>query len=529
MSKPLMKFILATNCALLLFCGAAKDPNLFCYRLSSGPVSLDPALASDANSAAVVQEIFDGLVEINPQTGTIVPAVAERWEVLDSGKAWVFHIRPGVRFHNSRLVNAGDFLYSFERALNPKTRCPRTWVLEPILGANDFMSGKTPTVSGIQVLDSLTLKITLEKSFIPFLSHLCMEIASVVPKEEVERWGNEFGFHPVGAGPYKLAKFAPDMEIDLEAFNAYYRPKAQIAKIKYQIVPNDVVAYEQYKSGFLDFLSPVPTGQIASARKIFGNEFHQWPIQELRYLGMNTQKGVLKEHPALRQAISCAIDRKAISNIIYEGVVQPACGILPPGIMASQNDTLCYARNLEKAKELLGREGFPNGKGLPTLTLLYNSREIETRLWQFVKSNLEEAGFSIQLKSLEWGSYLDAVRKGEGDLFRGSWVADYADPHNFLFVLFYSKNAGAAGNYSRYNNPSYDQLVEQAQITSDGTKRQALYQQAEQIIKTDVPICPLFFGGDAILLKNTWSGFTPSVQGVWATPLWQMKKIGKSE
>jgi peptide/nickel transport system substrate-binding protein/oligopeptide transport system substrate-binding protein len=239
---------------------------------------------------------------------------------------------------------------------------------------------------------------------------------------------------------------------------------------------------------------------------------------------MNMEKEVFKNHPGIREAISLSIDRDGISKIIYEDLVTPACGILPPGILVSQNDTLCKTRNLQKAKQLLAQEGFEKGATLPELTLLYNNKEMENRLWQFVKANLEEAGFKIKLKSLEWGAYLEAVRAGECDLFRGSWVADYPDPHNFLFILFYSQNAGSAGNYSRYKNPDYDEMVENAKTEINDSLRILLYRQAENMIKKDLPVCPLFFGGDAVLLKKEWEGFIPSAQGVWATPLNLLKK-----
>jgi len=510
--------------AIILFScsGPKQETGGLLYRLSTSPVSLDPAVATDAASNAIIQEIFDGLVGLDPQSGRVVAGLAEKWEISANGRVFAFDLRSGAKFHNGRIVTAQDVRYSFERILDPKTRCPRTWVLEPIEGSKDFMAGANPHLAGIEVLDSTRLLIRTSEPFVPFLSHLAMEIASIVPREEIEKLGEGFGRNPVGTGPFRMERFIPDVEIVLSRFAEHFGTISGLERIRYLVVPNDVVAYEQYKSGGLEFLSPLPTGQVEQARQAMPGEFHSWPILELRYLGFNMEKELLRDHPGLRQAASLAIDRAGIARIIYEDVVRPACGILPPGLEAAIEDTTCIAMDTARAKALLASEGFPNGAGLPELVLLYNSRDIESRLWQFVKANLEAVGFRIQLKSLEWGSYLEAVRRGECDLFRGSWVADYPDPHNFLYVLFHSGNAGAAGNYSRYSNPDYDQLVEKAKGAVEDSVRVALYQQAEAMIKRDLPVCPLFFGGDAILVKSKYEGFTPSIQGVWATQLNQL-------
>ncbi len=503
------------------FCASKSTGNEFVYRVSSSPVTLDPALSVDASSNAIISELYDGLVEINPKDGKIVPCIAESWKVSKDGMTWIFKIKNGIKFHNNKTVNAYDVKYSLERILKPSTRCPRTWVLEPIKGAKEFMAGESNTVAGINIIDSLTVKISLKEPFAPFISHLAMTIASIVPNGS-----NDLRNKPCGTGPFELERYVRDVEIVLSSFDKYYGKRASIKKVVFRVVPNDIVAYEQYKAGEIDFLNPVPSGLVISVRKKFPNEFHKWPIMELRYLGMNMDKQIFKEHPGLRKAISLAVDRKGIAKIIYEDVVAPTCNIIPPGLRGYVLDTTCYRRNLKLAKEYLKKEGFENGDGLPELTLLYNSKEVESRLWQFVKANLEEAGFKIKLKSLEWGTFLSAVRKGECDLFRGSWVADYPDAHNFMYILFNSKNCGAAGNYSRYNNKEYDKISEQAKVLSDNNKREKMYLKLQKIIKNDMPVCPLFFGGDAILLKEKWKGFIPSVQGAWAVPLNYLHSAG---
>lgn len=512
----------------LFGCGSPPPEDAFRYRLSTTPVSLDPAHAVDAAGLTVIQELFDGLVAMDAVTGEAVPCIASSWEISESGKVWKFLLKDSVFFHNGDKMTADDFCYSFERVLDPKTRCERTWVLEPLLGAKEFMAGSAAHIKGIRVPDSLTLELELAEPFAPFLSHLAMEIASVVSPRAAKKQGKNFGRHPCGTGPYQLEEYLYDNKITLKAFAKHHQGEPAVGKIEYRVVPNDLVAYEQYKSGKLDLLNPVPSGQVSIIRKKRSVEFRQWPILELRYLGMNLEKEPFKSHPKVRKAVSLALNRKGISETIYEGVVQPACRILPPGLGGSEADTSCAAYLPDSAKQLLREAGFPDGKGLPELTLLYNSREIETRLWQYVKACLEETGFKIKLKALEWGTFLEAVRNGECDLFRGSWVADYPDPHNFLHVLFYSENKGSAGNYSRYSNPAYDTVVEKAKTETDPAIRKSLYQKAEEMIRRDVPVCPLFFGGDAVLFSKAYAGFITPSQGVWAVPLDRIKKAEES-
>ena len=514
------------SAVLIISCAGEEEKrvDIFRFRIGADPPSLDPVHSTDTISGAIVSHIFDGLVKLDPETGEVVPAVADTFWSSQDGKVWTFRLKKGVRFHNGREVIARDFHYSFERVLSPETRSERPWVLEPILGARDFIDGIVFSVEGIQAVDDYTLVITLEEHFAPFLAQLCMEIASVVPSEEVAKRKEDFSSHPVGCGPFKFSEWKHDVQVRLERFDDYYGQRAHIDGIEYDILPDVSVALEKYKAGELDLLDDIPPGQVRFLKGRFPDEVKIWPVMSIRYLGMDLQREPFRDNVLLRKAINYAIDKINLCDVIMEGCAVPAKGVLPPLLWDGKERLDVYPYSPKKAKELLEEAGFPDGEGLPELTLWHPNSQAEQRVWQFVQANLQDIGIKTKLKSLDWAVYLSVVRRGRAQLFRGSWVADYADPHNFLYILLYRKNFGEAGNYARYSNLRFDALVEEAKRERDPHKRRKLYREAESIAVEEVPWAFLFHTSDRMIIKPEWKGVVLSQQGDWMIPLERVYK-----
>ncbi len=501
-----------------IFCptGSGVDFN---YRLASDPPTLDPALSTDTTSGAVVLKIFDGLVQFDPETLDVIPAVAERYDILDGGKTYVFYLRRDVRFHNGRYVTASDVQFSFERTLNPKTKSPRTWVLTPIQGSGDYIQGKTDHLRGIEIIDDWTLKLSLDHPFAPFLAQLCMEAASIVPREECEKWGADFKSHPVGCGPFEFVKWAHDVNIILKKNPFYYAGAPFIDKVTFHVIPSVSTAFEEYKSGGLDMLDQIPQGQIMRLRKLLPDDLKIWPFLSIYYIGFNLSKPPFKDNKYLRQAINCAIDKEKICRAIKEGVGSPAKGILPPGIPGYDPNLAGYPYSPEKARELLKKSGYPNGEGLPEITLWHNRDPRHRLIGECVQYYLKQIGIRLKLKNVEWAAYLEACEEGIPLMYRMGWVADYPDADNFLYILLHSSQAGAPGNYSRYSNRKFDELVAKAQIISDPKERIRLYQAAEKIAVNDAVWLFVYYDQETALIKPCWNNVVLSPQGDFTIPL----------
>ncbi len=499
---------------------AGTEPLIFRYRLPTDAPTLDPALSTDTTSGAVVLKIFDGLVQFDPDTLEVVPAVAESWDVSDDGLVFTFKLRKDVKFHNGRPVTARDVQYSFERTLDKKTKSGRVWVLRPIKGAEAFRENQTEHIAGLEIPDEYTVRITLEKPFAPFLAQLCMEAASIVPEEacELEVTGG-FKSNPIGCGPFKFVSWQRDIAIILEANSDYYGGSPTIDEVHFKVINSDATAFEEYKAGGLDFLDTVPPGQIQMVRKKFPEDLKEWPYLSIYYIGFNHSKPPFKGNRYLRQAINYAVDKEKICLAIKEGTGYPVAGALPPGIPGYDPDLKGYPYNPEKARELMVKAGYPNGEGLSEITLWHNRDPRHRLIGECIQYYLSEIGISLRLKNVEWAAYMEACDEGEPLMYRMGWVADYPDADNFLYILLHSSQAGSPGNYARYNNPEFDRLVEEARLSPDPDRRLELYRQAEKVIIEDAAWLFIYYDQELAMIKPRWTNLHLSPQGDFTLPL----------
>ena len=514
--------------AALCGCSGSKvdRSNTLVWRFASDPPSLDPAHSTDTTSGTVTALVFDGLVELDPSTLEIVPAVAESWEVSDDQLVYTFHLRRGVKFHNGREVKADDFRYTFERTMHPDTASERTWVLEFIKGADEFRSGKAKKIEGVEVLDDYTLRLTQKQPYPLFLEYLYMDAANVLPQEVAEKWGDDFVDHLVGCGPYRFLRWKRYAVVELEAFDDYYGGRPKIDRLEFKVIPYQDVALLKYQEGELDILDEIPTGRVRETQQRYPKEFNVWPILGTYYIAINNEKPPFRGNVKLRQALNYAIDKQAICDAILEGVPLPAKGVLPPGIPSYNPDLKGYPYDPERAKKLLAEAGYANGEGLEELELWYNTNQAHERICIQVQNHLRAIGIRVRLRNLDWGSHLEACKSGEPKLMRAAWLADVPDPENFLYVLLHSEKIGT-DNYSRYSNPEFDKLVEKARFTADTEQRIALYRQAEKMAVDDATWIFLYYYGDVMMVKPHVKGVVLPVQGDFRVPLDKLWLEGK--
>jgi oligopeptide transport system substrate-binding protein len=497
---PKSFFYLFSLCCILLSLSCSSQNRLqgyIYYRLDTNPSTLDPALIVDVTGGLISAKLFNGLVRLGENL-SVQPDIAKDWSISRDGLTYTFRLKQGIYFSNNREVKANDFKYSFNRILDSKSRSPNTWVLEKILGANDFMKGWTDDIEGIKVIDDYTLEIRLKRPFSPFLSLLTMTAAYVVPKEEVERWGPDFSSHPVGTGPFTLKEWLPNREIKLERREDYFDRPAEIKGIIYRIIPEDLTAVTEFEASNIDVLT-IPASEYSRYKNDPKKQNLIYSMKGINtyYLGLNCSKPPFNS-PGLRKAMNYAIDREKILNTIYERRGRLASGPVPDA-MRKWDIPLRYEYNPEKAKELIKKEMLD---GI-TLNFYITADQEVINIAEVIQSYIRAIGIEVRIKQLEWSAFKEAINKGEADMFYLSWWADYSDPENFLFPLFHSSNFGPGGNRTRYKNPAVDSLIEKGQYTMDEKKRNIFYKKAEEMIVEDSPWVFLWHRTD-FTIRQPW-------------------------
>ncbi len=479
---------------------------------SFDPPTLDPALAGDASSAVYIVEIFGGLVTLDPNL-KVVPDLAERWELSADRTVYTFHLNQNAKFHDGRPVTAQDFKYSIERAANPATLSQTAdTYLGDIIGVKDKLNRRASEVKGVEVVDNYTVKITIDAPKSYFLAKLTFPAAFVVDKNNVERGGRTWTDRPNGTGPYKLKEYVRGQRMILTKNDSYHLdPKPQVPEVEFILGGGSFMT--MYENGDLD-LTPVGINdveRVTDPNSPLNKELFTGPELSTSFIVFNVNKPPFDD-PKVRQAFAMAIDRKTISDVVFKKMLQPASTILPPGMPGHGDATTPIAFDPAKAKQLLSESKYA-GK-LPEITWTTagagggTSSDIQA-ITGMLKDNL---GVNISIQQTDWATFIGQLNepaRNPYQIFDIAWIADYADPENFLNVLFRS---GSTQNWAAYSNPAVDKLLDQAGLESDNATRFKLYQQAEQLILADMPVIPLSYSQQYWLTK-------PQVKGMIYPPL----------
>ncbi len=488
---------------LLVSCSSHENPSYLHLRLSEDPTTLDPAYIVDVQGGVVAAKIFDGLVSYDDKA-RIIPGLASSWSVSPDGKTYTFDIRKGVKFSNGRELTSTDVKYSFERVLSPKTNSPRTWLFDRIKGARRFMDGKSADVSGIKTPGAHRLVIELSAPFGPFLGLLAMPGAYIVPKEEVKKYGTHFSDRPVGTGPFILERWEHGSRITLRANPDYFGGAPRVAGITYRVIPEELTSVAEFERGNLDALNvPAPEFRRYSQDPRWSKRLLSQVGLNTYYLGMNCRKAPLND-VRVRRAISMAIDRKRILETIYEGRGVPASGPVPDFLLPENASSGPYNYDPAEAKRLLKEAGYPKGTDLK----IYIGNEQETLdMVEVIQQYLADVGIKTSIVQLEWSAFKQAINNGDADLFWLSWQADYPDPENFLYPVFYSGNTGPAGNRARFQDKEFDELITRAETEPDTGKRMELYRQAQARVVKMAPWVFFWHKKDYVVLGPRVSGY----------------------
>jgi ABC-type transport system substrate-binding protein len=488
----------------------SSDALVFRYAIHTSPTTLDPGKVQDVDTGDLVQNVFEGLFSYS-ESNEIQPQLAESYELADGGRTYLIKLR-NAKFHNGRVLTAQDVKFSFERHADPSFGSPTAEsYLSDIVGFKDKFSKKTPDISGIKVIDDHTISITIDKPRPYFLGKLTYPCAFVVAKEAAKDDEINEVEEAIGTGPFRLAAYAKDQQVDLDANPDYYLGSPKIAKLVRPVIKDASTRLLKYRNGELDLLTlerqDLPAAEADATLK---SEILEVARPAIYYVGLNQGLYAPFRDVRVRKAFAMAINREKIAKDIIKLPV--AKGFIPPGIVGAREDIAGIPFDPGTARNLLSQAGFTDGKGMPPLTITYREGRPDSQLLAVsvvteLKKNL---GIDVATRSMEWRTFLEARNAKKLQFVGLSWFADYLDPENFLSFLLASD---AGENRDGYSNPEFDTLCEQADVESDPVKRIALYQQAENILIEDAARIPVYFGKDVILVKSYVKGLRTNLFG----------------
>jgi len=473
------------------------------------PYTLDPAVSGEMTSHVYLMQIFSGLLRLGDKLEP-APDIAERWEVSNNGRTYTFYLRQDVKFQDGRPVTAADFKYSWERACAPQTgSATAATYLGDIVGVREVLAGQATEISGVKVIDDYTLEVTIDAPKSYFLAKLTYPTAFVVDKANAGGGGGWWR-SPNGTGPFKLGQWQQGQQLVLERNELYYGEMARVDQIVFKLWSG--IPINMYETGDIDVTS-VGADYIEKVTDEAGPFYQNLsvvPELSFYYIGFNAAEPPFDD-ASIRRAFSMAIDKEKIIWLVFKGTIQPAYGILPPGMPGYNENLVGLDYDVAGAKELIAQSSYGDVSSLPPITVTTLgwggtiSRELEAVIYQW-RQNL---GVEVTVRQLEPEQFLYHLSGEADEMFYTGWIADYPHPQDFLDILFHS---GSEANYGHYSNPEVDALLEEAGVEPDSDSSLGLYQQAEQMLVDDAACIPLGFGRNYVLVK-------PYVKGYRLNPL----------
>jgi peptide/nickel transport system substrate-binding protein len=496
---------------------------VFCYNEMGGLSSLDPAATSNFENIWAVNQLFNGLIQMSDSL-KILPCIAKSWEISEDGLTYTFKLRNDVFFHDhevfeggkGRQVKARDFVFSFNRLYDPKVSSALS-LLENI--------NQDKGTNGFEAPDAETLIIHLKKPFSPFLGILTMKFFSVVPEEVVTKYKEDFRRNPVGTGPFKFKYWEEGTRLVMHKNEKYFEFENNqrlpyLDAVSVTFIREKEAAFMQFLKGDIDMLSGIDAFNPAEVLDADGKlkSFYQdkfylqtQPYIKTDYIGILVDDSLphVKNSPlklkAIRKAINYAFDRDKLIKYFHNNIGYPAnAGFIPKGLKSFQPKKVKgYYYSPEKVKKYLAEAGFPNGKGLPVITL--HTTENYMDILEYIQGQLNENNIKLKINIQNSTVLKTGVAKNEFNMFKKSWIGDYADEENFM-SLFYSKNFSPKGfNYTHYRNEEFDELFDQAQLEKNDSVKTTLYQKMDQLLIDDAPVIPLYYDQIIRLVRHNVS------------------------
>lgn len=495
----------------------ANEEQILLKANGADPATLDPQLATGVIEFEILLALFEGLMRPNPVTLEPEPAVAERYEVSDDAKRYLFHFRKDAKWSNGDPITAHDFEFSYKRILAPNFGSQYAYMLFPIENAAAFNSGEITDFSevGVKALDDYRLQIDLESPtpyFLSLILHLSwypVHPPTILKHGKMDELGTRWTRpgNMVSNGPFYLKKWNVNDDLVVSR-NTNYWDNDSVTLNGIHFLPIDNLNTEEraFRAGQVHITKSIPLSKVTSYRESGNPDLRINPYLGIYYYTVNTTKPPLDKID-VRRALSMAIDRESITENILRGGQLPAFHFTPPDT-GGYTTEYKVKENIEEAQRLLAEAGYPEGKGFPEIELLYNSSEshklIAEAIQQMWKKNL---GINVSLLNQDWKVYLTSRKQKDYDVARASWIGDFVDPINFLDLMAsYSGN-----NHTGWASEAFDGLLDQASRTADPQERFSLLQKAEAMALEEMPVIPIYFYMSVYLVNPAVQGWHPNI------------------
>jgi oligopeptide transport system substrate-binding protein len=479
---------------------------------------LDPQIVNGVGEYNVISALLEGLVSEDPHDLHPVPGVAERWDISADAKTYIFHLRPTAKWSNGDPVTASDFVESYHRILAPGLGADGASMLFVVRNAEAFNKGilKDFTQVGFRALNDWTLEVSLTNPTPYFLSLLNYDAWFPIHIPTVKKYGplyerGSYWTKPgrfVGNGAFTLEDWRLNQDVRVKKSTTYWdAAHVRLNGIVFHTIDSNNVEERAFRSGQLHITDTVPVNRIDRYRRDQPNLLRIDPYLGTYFFRINVTKPILNSR-LVRRALGMAIDRRSIVDHVTHGGQLPAFSFSPPDVAGyTCQSSLPY--DPAAARRSLAEAGYPEGRGIPPIELLFNSSENHKIIAEAVQQMWRnELHIDARLVNQELKVYYDTRRQMNYQIIRSTWIGDYVDPSSFLNLWI----TNGPNNETGWSNTTYDRFMAEAAQTNDRAARYRAFQQAEAVLLDDAPVLPVYFYTHAFLID-------PSVKGWWPTIL----------
>ncbi|WP_313618567.1 ABC transporter substrate-binding protein [Agrobacterium sp.] len=475
-------FLVVIGFAALSPARAQTPPNVLIVGQIAEPASLDPHVSTATNDFRIAVNIYDGLVRNKPGTLEIEPALATDWTISEDGLTYTFNLRKGVTFHDGAPFNAEAVKFNFDRMLKEDHAFHSTG---PFPLAFFFSS-----VTNVDVVDDLTVKFTLKEPFAPFMSNLAAPTGLIVSPAAVEKYGAEYGRHPVGTGPFKFEEWQSNTRVVVSRNDQYWDGAPSLEAVIFRPITDANTRVAEMLSGGIDVLLETPPDNVAQFRTDANYQVVEAVGPHVWYVMLNAKDGPFADK-RVRQAVNYAVNKESLVKDVLQGTADVSAGPIPPAFNWAHNkDVAPYPYDPAKAKKLLAEAGAEGAKLTFLVTEGGSGMLDPVPMGTAIQADLAAVGLNVEIKTYEWNTFLSQVNpglEGKGDMAEMAWMT--ADPDTLPFLTLRSAAFPAEGgfNSSYYSNTEVDKLLDRARVSTDPAERGELYKQVQAITHDDAP------------------------------------------
>jgi ABC-type transport system substrate-binding protein len=466
--------LIALTSFSLLSCSSKPDPNTLVMIIESSPTNLDPRVGIDAASERIDNLLFDDLLERDEHLN-VKPGLADRWDIPDP-LTYVFHLHPGVKFHNGAPLTSRDVKWTFDSLLQGKIRSTKA-------AAYHF-------VDRVDAPDDATVVFHLKEPFATLLWNLSDGAMGIVPYGSL----GEVSAQPMGSGPFRFVSAEPDKDVIIERNPDYWHQPPLLKRVRFMVVPDGTTRALELRKGSADLeINALTPDMVVTLQREPNLDVLRGPGTVLQYMGFNFRDPILRD-VRVRQALAYAIDRRPMLQYLWRGFAQPADSILPTQSWAYTNQVQTYTYDPERARGILDAAGYHPVNGVRFHLLMKTSTDENTRLMVAVlEQQLRDVGIQLDIRTYEFATFFADISKGEFQLYSLRWVGGNEDPDIFEYAFHSNKFTPNGANRSFYSNPRVDALIDKARAEPDQRKRAESYAEIQRILAEDLPSVNLWY------------------------------------